>query len=98
MAAASKIPESLHIFFQEVDPRRLDLRRDADTIIERTLRFGNRTELHWLFNCYGQPRISAWIQDVGVYRLPERHLAFWCLLLDIETLQCRPKGKGVWPH
>jgi len=95
LAAENKIPESLNIFFQEVDPARLDLRRDADTIIERALRFGNRTELRWLFNCYGQPRIRAWIQDMGAYRLPERHLAFWRLLLDIE---CQSERKAVWPH
>jgi hypothetical protein len=93
-----KIPESLKIFFQEVDPSQLDLVRDAETIIERTLRFGNRTELRWLFNYYDRSRIIAWIRDLGEYRLPERHLVFWRLLLDIEAPSDPPKRKMVWPH
>ncbi len=91
-----KLPKSLNIFFQEVDPTQLDLARDAETIIERTLRFGNRSELRWLFSYYGQENIAAWIRDMGAYRLPKRHIAFWCLLLDIEIPQ--PKRKSIWPH
>ena len=97
MKDSDKIPKSLNIFFQEIAPSRLDVVNDADMIIERTLRFGNRLELRWLFNCYGRQRIAAWIRDMGEYRLPERHLVFWHLLLEI-TPPHRPKRKGVWPH
>lgn len=95
MAIEQKMPQSLNIFFQEVNPEQLDLKRDADTIIERTLRFGNRNELHWLFNYYGQQHITTWIKEMGAYRLPKRHLVFWCLLLEIVQ---PPERKAVWPH
>ncbi len=93
-----KIPDSLIIFFQEFDPARLDLAHDAETIIERTLRFGNRVELRWLFACYGQPHIAAWVREMGEYRLPERCLSFWRLLLDIEAPTDRSERKAIWPY
>lgn len=98
MTVMLKIPESMTIFFQEIDPAQLDLSRDADTIIERTLRFGNRAELRWLFACYGQPRIAAWVRDMGQYRLPERPLAFWRLLFDLDPAAYQPDRKALWPH
>ena len=98
MTAILKIPESMTIFFQEIDPAQLNLTRDADTIIERTLRFGNRAELRWLFACYGRPRIAAWVRDMGESRLPERPLAFWRLLFDLETPVHQPQRKAAWPH
>lgn len=98
MTTILKIPESMTIFFQEIDPTQLDLTRDADTIIERTLRFGNRAELRWLFICYGRPRIVAWVRDLGGRRLPERPLAFWRLLFDIDIPLDQPQRKAIWPH
>jgi hypothetical protein len=92
-----KIPGSLAVFFQEVELDQLDLDRDAAIIMERTLRYGNRVELRWLFARYGRTAIADWIREMGAYRLPERHLAFWCLLLDIETV-ARPQRKAIWPH
>ncbi len=95
----STIPKSMAIFFQEIDPMQLDLIQDAETIIERTLRFGNRAELKWLFTYYGRSRIAAWVRDMGEHRLPERHLAFWQLLLDIDKPPILPpKRKAIWPH
>jgi len=91
------IPASLAVFFQEYDSNQLDLTRDVDTIIERTLRFGNRDELGWLFAYYGQPRIVQWIRELGQYRLPARHLQFWQFLLDIEPAACVERHT-VWPH
>jgi len=91
------IPSSLAVFFQEIDFDQLDLARDATIIMERTLRFGNRTELHWLFAQYGRAPISDWIREMGEYRLPERQLTFWRLLLDIEPVP-QSRRKAVWPH
>ena len=97
MTDIQRIPSSLAIFFQEVDFAQLDLDRDAAIIMERTLRFGNRAELRWLFANYGRTAIADWIREMGVDRLPERHLAFWRLLLDIEPAS-RPRRKAIWPH
>ena len=43
-------PGSLAPFFQEYDLAHLDLERSAATIIERTLQYGNREEIRWLFS------------------------------------------------
>lgn len=84
LAASAPIPRSLAPFFQEYDLADLDLRRSASTIIERVLQYGDRTELRWLFQVYPQGQIKAWVGQWGKYALPEPHLTFWKLVLDLE--------------
>jgi hypothetical protein len=79
----SEIPSSLAPFFQEYNLEQLDLERSASTIIERTLQFGNRAEIHWLFSSYPHQRIREWVQRWGQTVLPEPHLTFWKLILDL---------------
>jgi hypothetical protein len=78
------IPSTLAPFFQEYNLENLRIQQDASTIIERTLRFGTRSELHWLFSTYSLERVSVWVQQWGRFGLPEPHLSFWKLILDIE--------------
>jgi hypothetical protein len=75
------IPQSLAPFFQEYRLSDLDPERASATIIERTLQFGSRAEIRWLFGRYPQARIMAWLRQNGAERLPEPHLTFWKLLL-----------------
>ena len=77
----SSIPQSLAPFFQEYRLSDLDPECAAATIIERTLQFGSRAEIRWLFGRYPQARITAWLRQNGAERLPEPHLTFWKLLL-----------------
>jgi hypothetical protein len=79
------IPRSLTPFFQEYSLEQLDLQEAANTIIERTLRFGNRAELRWLFDHYSREQITAWVRQWGKYGLPEPHLTFWRFVLEIES-------------
>lgn len=79
----SEIPASLAPFFQEYDLEQLTLERSAWTIIERTLQFGNRQEIRWLFAQYPRQRIRDWVRQWGEMALPEPHLTFWRLVLDI---------------
>ena len=78
------IPASLAPFFQEYDLAQLDPQTDAATIIERTLRFGTRAELGWLFGEFSRDQIRAWVVAWGKFALPEPHLSFWRLVLEIE--------------
>jgi len=78
------IPSSLAPFFQEYDIARLDPQTDASTIIERTLRFGTRAELRWLFAEFQPTQIRAWVAAWGKFALPEPHLSFWRLVLEME--------------
>ena len=79
----SEIPASLAPFFQEYDLEQLSLERSAGTIIERTLQYGNRAEIRWLFSQYTPQRIRDWVQQWGEMALPEPHLTFWRLVLEI---------------
>jgi len=78
----ANIPASLAPFFQEYDLARLHVEQDASTIIERTLRYGTRSELRWLFSVYHREQIKDWYQKWGKYGLPEPHFTFWKLLLE----------------
>ncbi len=77
------IPSTLAPFFQEYNLENLRIQQDASTIIERTLRFGTRSELRWLFSTYSLEQVSRWVQKWGGFGLPEPHLSFWRLILDI---------------
>jgi len=78
------IPRSLAPFFQEYDLDALDPDRAAATIIERTLRYGSRAELRWLFGRYPEAAIADWVRRWGRLGLPAAHLAFWRLFLGLE--------------
>jgi hypothetical protein len=78
------VPPSLAPFFQEHDIARLNPERDAFTIIERTLQFGNRSELRWLFKTYSRNQITDWVRRFGKDRLPQPHRTFWHIILDIN--------------
>lgn len=77
------IPASLAPFFQEYDLAQLNVELDAATIIERTLRYGTRAELRWLFATYSRDQIVEWVKLWGQYGLPAPHLAFWQLVLGL---------------
>jgi len=78
----SAIPASLAPFFQEYPLEQLDLQHSAATIFERTLQFGNREEIRWLFSSYPRQQIHDWVRKWGSTALPEPHLTFWKLVLD----------------
>jgi hypothetical protein len=52
-ATLGDIPSGLRPHFQEYDPRTLDLDRDANLIMQRTLEYGTWDEVRWLFGTYG---------------------------------------------
>ena len=78
------IPTSLAPFFQEYDFEELDLQNAAPLIIERTLQFGNRAEIHWLFTQYTRAQITEWFRKYARERLPNPHNTFWQIVLEIR--------------
>jgi hypothetical protein len=82
--ASANIPKSLTPFFQEYDLANLNLQRASATIIERVLQYGNRAEIRWLFQVYPKSEIAGWVSKWGDYALPEPHLTFWKLVLDLS--------------
>ncbi|MDP2778585.1 MAG: hypothetical protein Q8O48_13175, partial [Anaerolineales bacterium] len=67
------IPHTLAPFFQEYEFSKLSPQKDSHTIIERTLQFGNRSEIRWLFTVYSREQITAWIRQFGKDKLPQPH-------------------------
>ncbi len=78
------LPPTLAPFFQEYDLSILDIRKDAHTIIERVLQFGNRAEIRWLFATYSQDEIRNWVTRFGNEKLPQPHRTFWQVILEIR--------------
>jgi hypothetical protein len=78
------IPPTLAPFLQEYDLARLSPEKDAHTLIERTLQYGNRAELRWLFQTYPHSQIRGWVEHFGQEKLPEPHRTFWRLMLEIK--------------
>jgi hypothetical protein len=93
------LPDSLRPCFQEYDFDQLDPDRDGELIIERTLAYGNRTELRWLFALYGRTRVTDWVKRLGGRRLPFRRYNLWCVLLELPPAQpVRAEGQRIWPY
>jgi hypothetical protein len=40
--------------------------------------------LRWLFSVYSREKIADWVRRWGKYGLPEPHLTFWRLVLDLN--------------
>ena len=93
------IPASLRACFQEYDFEQLDPAQHSDLIMERTLAYGSRPELRWLFDYYGRERLADWVQRLGARRLPWRRYNLWCVLLNLPPAQrLRPEGGRIWPY
>lgn len=97
-AMQQEIPETLAPFFQEYNFANLNAERDVALVIERTLAFGNREELRWLFTRYGSARIRDWIQYDGARRLPLRAFLAWQTILEIPSAELSKPTRGVWAH
>lgn len=86
----SDIPSGLRPHFQEYDLSTLDLDRDANLIIQRTLEFGTWDEVRWLFATFGGPRIRTFVQGRGERLLSRVTFNYWRKLLEIRRWQRSP--------
>ncbi len=97
--ADGQIPKSLWPYFQEYDPGALDLEKDADLIIQRTLEFGAWEEVRWLFAQYGEQRLLAFLRRRGERLLSPVAFNYWRKLLGVKHWRRSPletpKGE-VW--
>jgi hypothetical protein len=92
---AKGVPLSLRAAFQEYKLEQLDPEEHRFTLIERTLAYGRREEVRWLFEHYGSDVLSEWVQDYGWRLLPRRRLLFWSTYFDLPDL---PQRQGAWTH
>lgn len=92
---AHGIPVTLRPFFQEYRLDELDPERNAFTVIERTLAWGDAPELKWLFARYGPHRLEQFVRRHGWRALPARRFNFWVRFFDLSEYA---RGERIWPH
>ena len=92
-----RIPGSLRPFFQDCDFDTIDPDVDAFTVIERTLAWGNRAELAWLFRRFAGDEIVEFVSSAGWWRLPRHRFYYWLNILALETYE-RSTYEPIWPH
>lgn len=93
---ANGIPLSLRPAFQEYDIESLHPLEDSFTVIERTMSFGNRDEIQWLFNIFGKKTLSKWFSEYGRKMLPNRRYLLWENYFRFPVQE--KKSNKIWPH
>jgi hypothetical protein len=91
----SGIPASLRFAFQEYNLEQLDLAADAFIIIERTMAYGSRAEVRWLFTTYGREKLLNWLNQGGWRTQPRLRRQLWATYFDLGPF---PNQSSVWPH
>lgn len=84
------LPERLRPHFQEYDTDHLDLKRNADLVIQRVLEFGTWEEIRWLFQLYGARRIRLFVRRRGERWLQPVTFNYWRRLLRIRSWTSSP--------
>jgi len=95
----TSIPDGLRPHFQEYDSEALDLQRDANLIIQRTLEYGTWEEIRWLYGVYGASRIRSFVQERGERLLSAVTFNYWRKLLGISRWRRSPfptARREVW--
>ena len=68
----------------------LDLQRDADLIIQRTLEFGTWEEVRWVFSVFGSSRVRLFLRHYGERWLKPVNFHYWRKLLRIRKWRRSP--------
>ena len=91
------LPVSLRPFFQEHTFEDIDPDTDAFTVIERTLSWGNRRELWWLFRRYSRAQVAEVVRFAGWWCIPRRRFYYWLNILGITEYR-KSDYHRLWPH
>ena len=79
----------------------LDMERDANLILQRTLEFGTWEEIRWLFTVYGATQIRKFVRVYGERMLSPVVFNYWRKLLRIRKWRRSPfpTSKGeLWKY
>ncbi len=85
-----EIPAGLKPYFQEYDTAALNLEKDANLIIQRTLDLGTWEDVRWLFRLYGKKRIRSFLRQHGERMLPPVVFYYWRKLLGLRKWRSSP--------
>ncbi len=96
-----KPPRARRWLFWDVDPSRLDVKRDKDYILARVLEFGRFDDVKWVLSRYGMSGIHEFLRDRGHPELSARTMAFWRVVLkakeEIWASSLRSRATNVAP-
>jgi hypothetical protein len=81
--APNGLPASSEWLFPEYEFTRMNTEEYTGVIIERILDRGSWPEVNWLFDSYGEQRITEWVRRHGFRLLSPRSFALWRLNLNI---------------
>jgi squalene cyclase len=79
----------------------LDIKRDANLVIQRVLEFGDWDEFRWLFELYGAKRIRKFIRAYGERWLKPVSFNYWRKLVGIRQWKKSPFStpkRKLWVH
>lgn len=78
--------------FWDTDPKKIDVKKNAQYIIERIADFGNDKEARWALEFYSKQKLRNVISKSRCLRPSTR--ALWCLILGIKN----PPRKRSFPY
>jgi len=81
------IPEHLHRYFWEYDPKRLSLEESRHTILLRLLQSGGMDALRWLRATVSDDELRTLLVRRRGRGITPRRLRFWGLMLDLPEEQ-----------
>ena len=91
------IPAHLVPFFQEYDVDTLNLKRDANLIIQRALEFGDWDDIRWLLEVYRLRRLRMFLRQHGERWLNPVSFNYWRKLFRLRrwNKSSLPTQKGI---
>jgi hypothetical protein len=97
----NSIPIALRLFFQDYDIDSLQVERDANLILQRTLEFGNWDDMRWLLQTYGKERIRVFLREFGERMLRPSTFNYWRKLFGLRRWKHSPfpiSRNELWPY
>ena len=95
--------EILRPIFWDLDPEKLNIRKNSRQIIERILEYGNTPQVHWMFTNYSKEEIIEAVK--GSRQLSKKSANFWADYYQIpkDEVKCLNKSflaihRSIWPY
>jgi hypothetical protein len=82
MRKGRRLPKSLHQFFWDVVPGRIDLGGHSEYVIARLLEHGDLAAIRWMLRAYRKPDIARVVKQSR--QLSRKTANFWRLRLAIS--------------
>jgi len=90
------IPTSLRTYLQEYALEKLTPATGKHVVIGRTLEYGGRRELRWLFKQYGRKILAEWVSQFGFMNLTPISFNYWHIVLEVDSYHRRDISQSAW--